>query len=120
MRLVAMPADPDAGVVLGAKYLPDFGRPTAERLDLFDDRSQPLRDRLGLLQPPQRVVVLKTERRHAPLALVLAELKRLQRQGCDARDQLLLRRGRNEFGRVAQTLRRAGQSGEKCKLLGQV
>src|SRR4051794_41622750 len=57
MRLVAMPADADACVVLRAKDLPDLGRRTAERLDLFDDRTQPLRDRLGLLQAPLGILL---------------------------------------------------------------
>jgi hypothetical protein len=60
--------------------------------------------RIGLLQTAQCVVVAKAERRHAPLALILAELKWLQRKRCDALDQIPFDRRRNEFSGVSQPL----------------
>src|SRR3954464_6809134 len=104
MRFVAVPADPDAGVVFGTKNLGDFGAWAAESFDAFDQRRQPWRDRIGLLQAAQRVVIAEAERRHAPLALILAELKRLQRKRCDTLDQGLFGCWRNEFLGVAQPL----------------
>jgi hypothetical protein len=48
-RFIAVPADPDSGVVFGAEHLRDLGCRPAERLDLPDDQAQPIRDRLGIL-----------------------------------------------------------------------
>src|SRR5579871_1499929 len=51
MRLVAMPADADADVVIGAKDLPHASRrQPAESLDLLRDGPEPVRDRLARLQ----------------------------------------------------------------------
>jgi hypothetical protein len=57
-----------------------IGSSTRRQLEILDDRFQPLGDGIGLLEPAQRVVVSKSERRHAAFAFALAELERLQRQ----------------------------------------
>src|SRR6266550_911859 len=103
VRFIAVPTDADAGIVFGTEDLGDFGSRAAEPFDTFNQRCDPWRDRIGLLQTTQRVVVAKAERRHSPLALILAELKRLQRKRCDAFDQIPFGRRRNEFGGVTQT-----------------
>src|SRR5436305_12598847 len=119
MRLVAVPADADAGVVFGAQHLRDLRRRPAERLDLTDDRPQPFRNRIGVLQTSQAVIVAKPERRYPPLAFVLAELKRLQRQRRDAGDQVALGLRRDEFSCVTQSLGLERRWCKKRKLLGQ-
>src|SRR5258706_2857343 len=119
MRLVAMPADADPDIVFGAKHLPDPGRWPAKRLDLLADRIQPIRDRFGLLQSPQRVIIPDPERRPPPLAFILPKLKRLQRQGRGARNEILLGSWRDELGGVPQPLGFAGRACKKRKLLGQ-
>src|SRR4051812_27228208 len=104
MRFIAVPTDANAGVVLGTKNLDDFGARAAESFDAFDQRRQPWRDRIGILQAAQRVVIAEAERRHAPLVLILAELKGLQWKRCDTSDQILFGRWRNEFLGVTQPL----------------
>jgi hypothetical protein len=76
---VAVPADADASVVLGAEDLGDPGLRTAKPFDVPDQRNEPWRDWIGLLQTSQRVVVAEPKRCDAPLVLILAELKGLQR-----------------------------------------
>src|SRR4051812_41013742 len=101
MRLVAVPADADAGVVFGAQHLRDCRRWSAECLDLFDDGTKPARNRIRLAQAALGVVVAEAEPCDAALAFELPELERLQGQGCDALDQLALKVGRDEIGGVA-------------------
>ena len=76
-------------------------------------------DRIGLLQTSQRVIVAKAERRHAPLAFILAELKWLQWKRGHAVDQIPLARRRYEFGGVTQALGNGGFVSKQWKLLGQ-
>jgi hypothetical protein len=102
MRLIAVPTDAHPNVVFGAKTLPDPGPWAAEFLDLRDDLFQPSWDRIGPLQLAQSVVVSKTERRHPPLALKLAKLERLERQGPDFRNEFLFDGRRNRACSVAQ------------------
>src|SRR5690242_18268156 len=117
MRLVAMPADADADVVIGAKDLPHASRrQLAKSLDVLRDGPEPVRDRLARLQFLQGVVVAEAERFDAAMALEGAELERLQRQGRDACDQLLLCRSGDKFGRVAQSIRTCGLIIEQCEL----
>ena len=70
-----MPADPNSSVVFGAENLPYSGFGPAECLDPREDGREPIRERFGLPQPPQRVVMAESEGRHPPLAFVLAELE---------------------------------------------
>src|SRR5215213_10569783 len=107
MRLVPVPTNPHAHLVLSTKHLADPGRRSAKSLYCSDHRSKPCWNRLGLLQPPQRVVVTEPERGHPPLAFIGAELERLQRQGPDAVDQFALDIGRDEFRGVLQAFGRA-------------
>jgi hypothetical protein len=114
-----MPADADAGIVFGAEDLPDARRRTAERLDLFGDRSEPCRNRRGLFEPAQRIVVAKPERGDPALALILTELKRLQRQRRDMLNEFPLDFRRNEVRQITQPFGRGHCSSKKSKLLGQ-
>jgi hypothetical protein len=79
MRLVAVPADTDPYVVFCAKHLLDTGSRTAECFDCRNNVRQPSWDWFGFQQLPQIVIVSKTERSDAPLALELAKLKGLKR-----------------------------------------
>src|SRR3954452_9799400 len=112
MRLVAVPADADTGVGFSAEDLGDFGARATQFFDALHQGRKPWRDRIGLLQLAQRVIVPEAERGYPPLTLILTELKRLQRKGRDALDQIPFGRRRNEFGRVTQALgspRRVGK-----------
>ena len=86
VRLVSVPADPDADVVLGTKDLANSGFWATESFDFLDYRAQPLGYRIGLLEPSHGIVVSKSERGYAALAFVLAELERLQLQSRDVPD----------------------------------
>ena len=97
--LSRVPSDPDADIVFRAEHLSDPGLGATEGFDLRDYRVQPRRDRISLLLPAQGVVVSEPKRSDAALALVLAELKRLQRQRRNRFDQGLLGRSRDKvFG----------------------
>jgi hypothetical protein len=119
MRFVAVPANTDARVVFGTEDLGDLGAWPTESLDALDHWREPWRDWIGLLQPPQRVIVPKAERCHTSFALILAKLEWLQGKGCDAFDQVEFRLGRDEFARVPKSLRCRRRTCKKGKLLGQ-
>jgi len=109
MRPVAMPADADADVILGAQHLPHAAvRKFAKSLHGAGGSLEPFRDRLARLKFLQRVVVAEAERFHAPVAFERTELERLQGQRRNARDQFLLIRCRDELRLIAQPCRAYG------------
>src|SRR6516162_2051773 len=77
MRLVAMPADADADIVVRAEHLPHAClRQIAEAFDRPRDRLEPVRDRVALFKLLQRVVVAEAERLDPPVAFEHTELER--------------------------------------------
>jgi hypothetical protein len=119
LRLVPVPPDADTDAVLGAKNLANLGPWAAESFDLLDYRAQPPRDRIGNLEPAQAVVVSESERGHATLSFVLAELERLQRQSRDLSDQDLLGLRRDELFGISQPFGAKRPVGKETELLGQ-
>src|SRR6202034_4810270 len=91
----------------------------AESFDRLDDRAEPLRDRIGLLEASRGVVVSKSERGHAAFTFVLAELERLNRQSRYVSDQNLLHCRRHELLGISQTFRPRHFVGKQPELLGQ-
>jgi hypothetical protein len=90
LRLVAVPADSNADVVFRAEDLLDLGAWAAEPFDLSHYIEKPCRNRLGLREAPQRVVVAESKRSDPPFALILPELKGRQWQGGDLANKRLL------------------------------
>ena len=118
MGLVAVPADADADVVFGAKNLPNSCRGSAERFDFLDSLCQPVWHRFGPLQQTQVIVIAEAERSDPPLTFELAELKGLEREGPDLRNEFLFDGRRNEVGSVAQPFRLRALFFKQGQLLG--
>src|SRR3954454_2508421 len=98
VSFVAVPADPDADVIFGAEYLADAAvRQAGPCFDLTREGPHPVRNRLRLGEPLQRIVIAIAERRDPAVALEGAELETLKRQCCDAADHLLFNRGVDEI-----------------------
>ena len=76
VRLVAVPSNAHADIVLGTQNLPDgSGRQIAEIFNRTDDRYQLCGDWLGLLKSLRGVIVAEAERSNPPFSFVGAELE---------------------------------------------
>jgi hypothetical protein len=75
-----VPTDPGADVVFGAENLPYLRTGSTEGLDAMQDIEKPFRNRLGFNEAARRIVIAVPEGGDATLALILAELKRLEGQ----------------------------------------
>src|SRR5882757_2905527 len=104
MRLVAVPAYAHANVVFSAKHLAYSGCGSAKRFDLDSDIRKPRWNWVSRFQPTQRVIIPEPERSNSPLALERAELKGLQRQPANLRNECLFGRWRNEVVSVQHAL----------------
>ena len=88
MRLVAVPADADAGVVFGAEHLRTLptARPAQASTCRATGRTQSGIGSASASRCADGVIAI-AERRHPAVALEGAELEALQRQCCDAADK---------------------------------
>src|SRR5687767_2019061 len=116
MRLVAMPADSDTFFIFGAQDLLYGAAPRpGERFDPRDERREPDRDILRLLELARAIVIAPAEGSDPAVAFIGAELERLQRQLADMRDEFLLFLGGNEVCLVAQANRAAERGRKKAQ-----
>src|SRR6202008_674622 len=89
----------------------------AEGLDRPRYTLEPIRHGLALDQFLLPIVVAKAERFHPPMTFKRAELKRLERQFSDVRDQFALDLRGDEFAGIVQALRaRKSLIFEQCEL----
>ncbi|KIZ44373.1 hypothetical protein OO17_09955 [Rhodopseudomonas palustris] len=119
MRFVAVPADTDAGLVLGAEDLGDAYAGTAECFNPMDQRIEPARNRIRWQKTARRIIVAPAKRGHAALSLILAELERLKREARCVSDEFQLLLPGDEARDIIKPLRKAGFFCKKGKLIGQ-